>query len=156
MLLLLFALWIIFNGRLTWEIALIGIVMTAAVYLFSCRYLHYSLRAEKVFFKRLPRLITYCALLVWEIVKANGQLLSILLHPKREIKPCLVEFNGKARTQWGRAALADSITLTPGTITVSMEDNRYIVHCLDQKFSSLEDSVFEQRILAIEEVGRRG
>ena len=154
MLLLMFILWIIFNGRMTAEIALIGLAMTAAVYWFACRYLHYSLEMEKRFFRRLPRLLGYYFLLVWEIVKANWALIRILLHPGEKVHPVLTSFEGKCASQWGRAALADSITLTPGTITVSLEDNRYIVHCLDERFASgLENSIFEQRILAIEEVG---
>ena len=156
MLLLLLILWIVFNGRLTTEIFLIGLFMTAAVYWFSCRYLHYSLQMERLFFRRLPRLVAYYFLLVWEIMKANWELIRILFHPGEEMHPCLISFEGRCKSQWGRAALADSITLTPGTITVSMEDNKYIIHCLDERFASgLEDSIFEQRILAIEEVGSR-
>ena len=157
MLFLMWLLWIIFNGRITLEIALIGLVMTGAVYFFSCRYLHYSLKAERVFLRRLPMLAGYYLLLVWEIAKANIELMRVLFHPEKEIRPCLVSFEGTARTAWGRAAIADSITLTPGTITVNLEKNTYTVHCLDERFSEgLSDSIFVNRILAIEEVSRRG
>ena len=157
MLFLLWILFVIFNGRITLEIALIGLAMTAAVYVFARRFLHYNFKAEMRLVKRLPRLLRYYGLLVVEIVKANIAVIKLILNPKKEIRPCLVSFEGKARTQWGKAALADSITLTPGTISVSLEGNRYVVHCLDEEFSKgLEDSTFEQHIIAIEEVGRRG
>ena len=155
MLLLLWSLWVIFNGRLTLEIALIGAGMTAAVYFFCCRFLGYSLKREWLFIKRMPKLISYYLFLVWEIFKANVQVIRILLDFKREIKPCLVLFKGKPKSPWGKAALADSITLTPGTITIEVEDNLYTVHCLDASMvDGLADSAFEKRILALEEANK--
>lgn len=153
--LLLWILWIVFNGRLTWEIALIGLAMTGAIYFFCNRFLGYSLKKELLFLKRLPRLIAYYLFLVREIFKANVQVIRILLDFKREVKPCLVLFKAKPRSPWGKAALADSITLTPGTITVDVDENRYTVHCLDKSMAEeLTDSAFEKRILDIEEARR--
>lgn len=153
--LLLWILWIVFNGRLTWEIALIGLAMTGAIYFFCNRFLGYSLKKELLFLKRLPKLIAYYLFLVREIFKANVQVIRILLDFKREVKPCLVLFKAKPRSPWGKAALADSITLTPGTITVDVDENRYTVHCLDESMAEgLTDSAFEKRILDIEEARR--
>lgn len=153
--LLLWILWIVFNGRLTWEIALIGFAMTGAIYFFCNRFLGYSLKKELLFLKRLPKLIAYYLFLVREIFKANVQVIRILLDFKRDVKPCLVLFKAKPRSPWGKAALADSITLTPGTITVDVDENRYTVHCLDESMAEgLTDSAFEKRILDIEEARR--
>ena len=157
MLFLLWILFVIFNGRVTLEIALIGLIMTAAVYVFARRFLRYNFKAELRLVKRMPKLLGYYGLLLLEIMKANIAVIKLILNPKKEVRPCLVSFEGKVRTQWGKAALADSITLTPGTITVSLEENRYVVHCLDKDFAQgLDNSIFEERIIAIEEVGRRG
>ncbi|MBR6526224.1 MAG: Na+/H+ antiporter subunit E [Clostridia bacterium] len=154
MFLMLFLLWIIFNGRLTVEVALLGAVMTVAVFLFSYKFLGYSLRTERIFFRRLPLIFSYYLLLLKEIALANLEVMKMLLNKEESIRPCLYTFTGKPRSLWGKAALADSITLTPGTITVSVEGDQYTVHCLDKHLmDGLENSVFEQRILAIEEVG---
>ena len=49
--------------------------------------------------------------------------------------------------------LANSITLTPGTITVSLEENRYVIHCLDKSFSEgLNESSFVRLLARMEEV----
>ena len=54
----------------------------------------------------------------------------------------------------GKAMLANSITLTPGTITVDTRDDRFLVHCLDKDFGDgLENSAMEKRILNVEKGG---
>ena len=68
-------------------------------------------------------------------------------------------FNTDLKTGLAKVLLANSITLTPGTITVSVEDNRFCVHCLDRELAEgLEDSAFVEllkEIEAKEEVGGR-
>ena len=79
MLFLLWILFVIFNGRITLEIALIGLAMTAAVYVFARRFLRYNFKAEIRLVKRLPRLLRYYGLLVAEIVKANIAVIKLIL-----------------------------------------------------------------------------
>ena len=53
--------------------------------------------------------------------------------------------------------LGNSITMTPGTITVDVRDDLFLVHCLDEDFArGLEDSEMEKRILRLEEGKRHG
>ena len=156
MFLMLFLLWVIFNGRLTCEVALLGAVMTLAVFFFSYKFLGYSLRTERIFFRRLPKIVSYYFLLLKEIVLANLEVARMLFDKEEPVRPCLCTFTAKPRSLWGKAALADSITLTPGTITVSVEGDQYTVHCLDKHLmDGLENSIFEEHIMAIEEVGIR-
>ena len=55
------------------------------------------------------------------------------------------------KTEGGKVLLADSITLTPGTITVAIQGDRFLVHCLDEEFAEgLEGSDMEQRIQQLE------
>ena len=150
MLFLLWILFVIFNGRITLEIALIGLAMTAAVYVFARRFLRYNFKAEIRLVKRLPRLLRYYGLLVAEIVKANIAVIKLILNPKKEIRPCLVSFEGKARTQWGKAALADSITLTPGTITMECteEDGENYLSAIEDEDEFNEiGNIFEERLI---------
>ena len=55
------------------------------------------------------------------------------------------------KADFGKAILANSITLTPGTITVHVRDDLFMVHCLDRELAEgLEDSEFEQRLEKME------
>lgn len=143
MYLLYFILWVIFNGRITLEICLFGIVIAGAVFAFTCKFMDYSIEKEKHILKKSVQMLHYICVLVVEIVKANFAVIHLILSEKEEIEPALVSFEAKMKTTTGKAFLANAITLTPGTITVSLEDYRYLVHCLDESMAEgMDDSVF--------------
>ena len=143
MYLLYFILWVIFNGRITLEICLFGVVIAGAVFAFTCKFMDYSIGKEKHILKKTMQMLHYICVLVIEIVKANFAVIHLILSEKEEIEPALVSFDAKMKTTTGKAFLANAITLTPGTITVSLEDSRYLVHCLDESMAEgMDDSVF--------------
>ncbi len=151
MIILYFILWIIFVGNLTLESALFGIAIAIAIFAFVCAFMDYSLKKELKFYKNIFRGIGYAFLLVVEVVKANLFVMKMILTQKEEIEPMLVSFKGKLKTDVGRAFLANAITMTPGTITVTLEQNEYVVHCLDSTLAEgIDDQEFERRLLAIE------
>ena len=91
------------------------------------------------------------ALLLREIVKANWQVLRLIWSPRLEVEPELHTFHTKVKSDFGKAILANSITLTPGTITVHVRDDLFMVHCLDRELAEvLEDSEFEKRLEKME------
>ena len=143
MYLLYFILWVIFNGKITLEICLFGIVISGAVFAFTCKFMDYSIEKEKHIVKKSFQMLHYICVLVAEIVKANFAVIHLILSEKEEIEPALVSFDAKMKTTTGKAFLANAITLTPGTITVSLEDSRYLVHCLDESMAEgMDCSVF--------------
>lgn len=143
MYLLYFILWVIFNGRITLEICLFGVVIAGAVFAFTCKFMDYSIEKEKHILKKTMQMLHYICVLVIEIVKANFAVIHLILSEKEEIEPALVSFDAKMKITTGKAFLANAITLTPGTITVSLEDSRYLVHCLDESMAEgMDDSVF--------------
>ena len=157
---LIFAAWLILNGRITLEICVLGLVLSAALFWFLCRFLDYSLEKELRFWRLSPLLVRYLGVLIREIVKANLEVLGLVLSPELEPEPALVYFTTDLSSDLAKAMLANSITLTPGTITVSMEGSRFCVHCLDRKFGEgLENSSFVQRLREMEardrEFGRK-
>ncbi len=157
MFLLFFMLWLVFNGRLTLEIALFGIVISVGVVFFMCKFMDYSLKKEWLFVRLWPRMIQYGFILVWEVVKANFQTAGFILNQKIEVEPQIVHFHSPLKTDLCRVILANSITLTPGTITVSMEDDVYTIHCLDSDYAEgMEDSIFVKKLLKMEELIRKG
>lgn len=152
MFILFFLVWVIFNGNLTMEIALFGVGVSAAVYWFVCRFMDWSPKKDLMYFKKSALIVRYFGLLVLEIVKANVSVLRLVLSASKTPEPVLVRFRTKLTSRTARVLLANSITLTPGTITVSLEEDTFLVHCLDKSLSEgLEDSSFEQALLKIEE-----
>jgi multicomponent Na+:H+ antiporter subunit E len=151
MFLLLFCVWVILNGRITLEICILGILVSAAVFAFLCRFLDYSVKKELLLFRLFPLFVRYLWVLVEEIVKANVCVLKIILSPELQPEPAVVYFDTRLKSGIARVMLADSITLTPGTITVSLEGNHYCVHCLDRELAQgLEDSVFVELLEEME------
>lgn len=151
MFLLFFTVWLILNGTVTVEICLLGLVISAALFYFSCRYMGYSLKKEVLIFRLIPLCVRYFWVLVKEIVKANVCVLKIILSPELQPEPAFVYFDTKLRTGMAKMVLANSITLTPGTITVSVEGGRYLVHCLDRELAEgMEASVFVKLLMEME------
>ncbi len=151
MLLILLALWILFNGRLTLEVFLIGLALSAAVTWFCRKYLDYPSAKGRKGYRLVPDVLGYLWLLLCEIVKSNLAMLPYLYGKKREIKPKLISFTTPVKNQFGRNILSNSITLTPGTITVLQEGQRLTVHCLDEDMAQgVEELAFQQKLVAME------
>ena len=150
----LFALWIVFNGRVTAETVLLGLLFAAAIFAFACRFLNYSLAKEKKIFVLAPLLLRYLGVLLVEIIKATFTACRFILSPTLPHDPLICRFRTPLKSDTAQAVLANSITLTPGTITVSLDDGLYTVHCLDKSLAEgIEDSRFVRLLQQIEEVG---
>ncbi len=150
-----FLLWIIFNGRMTVEIAAIGALISIMLDLFVRKVLKLNLTASNLFrfIKIFPDIILYMIILLIEIVRANFSIIKLVLAPQIEVEPCLVRFKTPLKTEAARVALANSITLTPGTITVSLEGSELLVHALNREIAKgLESSIFERLLSRMERV----
>lgn len=156
MFLLFMAVWLILNGRATVEIMLFGLVISAALFYFMCRFMGYSGKKELLLFLLFPLFMRYLWVLVQEIVKANVCVLKLILSPDLQPEPAFLYFDTDFKTGTARMLLANSITLTPGTITVSVEGDRFFVHCLDRELAEgMEESVFVGLLKQMEAVGER-
>lgn len=147
-----FILWLAMNGRVTTETVTLGILVSAALHLFSRRFLSVHPASPTSMLRLLPRVLLYLALLFIEIVKANLQVIRLVLSPVIEVEPCLVRFRTDLRSEAARVALANSITLTPGTLTVSLEENDLLIHALDRDMArGVDESVFVRHLRRMEE-----
>lgn len=143
MFLLFLILWIVLNGQLTWEIFFIGCIISLCMFLFLCKFFEYSLKKDKRLFQMIPLMLFYVLILMKEIVKANIDTIQMVLTFREEIDPVIVKFKPQLKTQAAKVLLANSITLTPGTITVSVAEDEFVVHALDADFvRGLNDSEF--------------
>jgi multicomponent Na+:H+ antiporter subunit E len=91
-------------------------------------------------------------MLVKEILVSNFNVAKIVLSPKIVISPQIVIINTKIKSDFHKTIFANTMTLTPGTLTISMDEDEIIVHCLRDEFTKeLTNSPFEKIILKVEE-----
>lgn len=148
---LLYCFWVILNGRITAEVLLLGLAVVAGVGALAYVLFGYTPRREWQLDRRLPLFAVYMLVLLWEILKANWNMLRVIVSARSSIEPTLVTFRTGLRTGFGRFLLANSITLTPGTITVRMEGDCLTVHCIRRSMlDTSPDSVFERWIRRLE------
>ncbi len=141
MFLVYWALWVILNGRLTLEIAIIGTVIAAALTLFSARLNHHTLKHELTRPLHAVVYARYMWLLLIEIIKSGVTVIGLILHPSREVAPQLVYFHSGIQDSARNVIMANSITLTPGTITVGLRGDQFHVHALDKSMlKGLDDN----------------
>lgn len=148
---ILFGFWVLLNGQWTTEIAVVGLVLSAALYWFLCKFVDYSPRKEWRLLKRIGKIVGYGVYLLGQIFLSAWAVIKLIWSPKLVVEPQLAAFDSHLRTDAGRVTLANSITLTPGTITVDIQDGRYLVHCLDADMAEgLQDSDMERRVRRVE------
>ena len=135
---LLFALWIALSGKLDVLFLTPGIISAVLVVVVTERIFHPNETAGfmnppssfKWLMKSILRMCWYVPYLIWEILIANFHVARLIISPSMPLNPALIVFESPLETESANALLAQSITLTPGTITVDMSRHRILVHCL--------------------------
>ncbi len=91
---------------------------------------------------------------VWlgvEIVKSNLHIARIILSPNMPINPQIIRFPSTQKTDLGQVIYANSITLTPGTTTIEIEEGQILIHALTDKTANLEGGAeMDKRVTQIE------
>ena len=153
MFILLLLIWFIFNGKITLEITVLGIILCALIYFFMCRFMDYSVRKDFALIRKSVFFLYYIWILILEIVKANIQVMHFALTDREVVEPVVVEYRTRLKTRRGRVILANSITLTPGTITISLKGDKLVIHCLDQSMAEgMDDMIFEKLLEKMESI----
>ena len=140
--LFLFALWIVLNGRVTLELVIFGVVIATAVTFFANRVIGYSTSVERRVLRNLPVFLMYIFNLIWEIIVSAFKMCGMVYRADPP-DPVIIEFHSGFDTQLQNVLLANSITLTPGTITLFQEGDHFVVHCLRREFGDgIDESSF--------------
>ena len=92
-------------------------------------------------YHRIVQAIAYLIWLAGEIAKSNLAVMAKVLGPRHAIDPAVVRVPSRARTDLGRVLFANSITLTPGTVTLEVEGDHLIVHALVRESASPDSFV---------------
>ena len=95
--------------------------------------------------------LTYLPWLIWEIAKSAWTVTKIILHPRLPISPTMTAVRASQRTTSGIATYANSITLTPGTITVGVDNQVLTIHALTRDGAlDLENGGMDRRVTKFE------
>ena len=122
--------WLIANGTLATDTVITGVVVSAIIALaFSSFARVYSVIrwSPKVIFYYL----VYLGVFFIELVKANLNVMRLVFSPRIDIEPGIVEIKTGLESPIGRLALANSITLTPGTLVVDIKDDSLFIHWIN-------------------------
>ena len=127
----LFAVWLILSGHYTVLITSLGILSCAVV-------VSIMQRMDLIDHEGHPIHVTWGALtyipwLIKEIVKSNLDVLRIILSPTLSATPTLVRVKASQTSDLGKVIYANSITLTPGTISVDVANGEILVHALTRE-----------------------
>jgi len=140
--------WVLLSGKFDAFHLSLGVISCALVAYLSSDFLFSSPRPRGVL-SQWVRFATYIPWLMVEITKANLHVMKLVLHPRGMdmIDPRIVKFRSKLKSDLALVTFANSITLTPGTITVSVSlDGDFKVHAIDKASGDPLPGEMEQRI----------
>lgn len=80
--------------------------------------------------QRLWRFAVYVVWLLWRVLVSSVEVARVALHPRMPMEPGFVRFTTNLSSPMARATLANSITMVPGTMTVRLDGDEYLVHAL--------------------------
>lgn len=150
----LFSFWLLLSGMFAPFLLAAGFGCAIAIKLFSTR-LNAIAEESDVLALNWGKFLAYCPWLSKEIIVAAWNVSKRILNPHLPISPTLVEFVPSQKTDVGLVIHANSITLTPGTISVEVERGRFLVHALTEEGAlSLAGSEMNRRCAELEEVSQ--
>lgn len=155
--LLLFGFWIVFSGQFDAFHLTLGLISSLFITLFSSSF--YFTNRSKGFANRLTeavRIPGYLLWLLWQIILSNIHILRLALTPGeiKDLSPSMVRVKTRLKTDYGKYILANSITLTPGTITIDIDKDELLIHSISKHTATgVQSDVMENKISAVFERG---
>lgn len=121
-------LWLGLSGLYKPLILTLGAISIILSLLLAARFR--TLDAESAPYFRLPSIFSYWLWLMVEIVKANWSVIKACLRADLDIDPALIKIKTSCQSDLAKVTFANSITLTPGTVTISVDGDKMLVHAL--------------------------
>ena len=145
----LYAFWLLLSGIYTPFLLAAGAGASLAVALLARRMEIADREGHPIHFAGAA--LTYWPWLVKEIAVSGWQVTKIILHPRLPVSPALVRFRPSQRSTVGLVTHANSITLTPGTVTIEAGHDGFLVHALTREGAqSLAGSDMDRRVRRLE------
>jgi multicomponent Na+:H+ antiporter subunit E len=142
-----FTFWVVLSGMFDAFHLTLGVISCLLVAQFSHDLLFYG-DDNQSWVRGLWGFITYVPWLFYQIIIANLQVAYVVLHPRmfELIDPHVIRFKTKLKRPISKVIFAQSITLTPGTITVSIHDDEFSVYALTRNASESLPGEMETRV----------
>lgn len=145
----LYAFWLLLSGYFAPFLLAAGAGSALAVVLLARRMKIVDREGHPV--QMIASVVLYWPWLIKEIAKSAWDVSRIIVHPRLPISPVLVRFKPTQKSQVGLATHANSITLTPGTITVEATQDEFLVHGLTRASGAgVIDSEMDRRVTQVE------
>ena len=136
---LLLSTWLILNRSFDPAIIVLGVIFSGLIAFLFCR--KCELFSEMNFTpKGIWYFFIYFFVFMGELFKSNFDIARRVLSPSLPINPGIVETKTTLKSKLGRMILANSITLTPGTLTIEIEDDTLFIHAVDVKSPNIEQN----------------
>ncbi len=149
LLLVLIVTWLLLSGHFEPLLIFLGVVSSLLVLIISWRMR--IIDAEGHPMHLILRALRYWSWLAWEIGKANLEVARQIVNPKLDINPTVLRVPTSQRTGVGRATYANSINLTPGTVSLEVTDQDIQVHALNEETAQkLRDGEMDRRVTQME------
>ncbi|MCE7056002.1 Na+/H+ antiporter subunit E [Algoriphagus sp. AGSA1] len=148
--LLLSLVWIAITGAFTFENFLFGFALS-----FFLLWVTATDRRDNKYFNRIPKLLAFVFFFLYELIKANIEVAYDVVTPKHYMKPGIVKIPLDAKSDLEITLLANLISLTPGTLSLDVSDDRKVLYVHAMYVKDREDFVagiksgFERRLLEI-------
>ena len=150
----LFLVWLAFTATLAKQEVLIGGVTSFLIALMTSKFLKCCtlkfLMPNRLFF-----MLVYILVFIRELLKANFDVARRVISPSLPINPGIIKFKTNLKSDYAKMVLANSITLTPGTLSIDIVDDTFYVHWIDVKSTDPEQAfkdvaeTFEKILLKI-------
>ena len=134
-----FGVWLALVGTLNWQELLMGGVLSAIVAALGWRYFS-QIGFSRLTPKKFLYLIAYIPVFFWAMIKANFDVAYRVIHPRMPIHPGVVLIKTDLKSDSGKLALANSITLTPGTLTMDVEGDSMLIHWINVKSTDTKET----------------
>ena len=143
-------LWILLSGHYSPLFVGLGVASVVLVTLM----VHRMNRADGTRYELPLRWFAFGRYVLWlfaQIVRANVEVARLAFRPRLELSPRMVRVKALPRTELGRVIYGNSITLTPGTVTVHLDDEEIDVHALTRESAAtLESGAMGRRVAELE------
>lgn len=128
----LFILWILLTSTLAWEEILTGLVLSTLIAFFGYNYFTEKGFSE-ISFRKIVYFLIYIPIFFWEMIKANFDVAYRVVHPRMPIRPGIVQIKTNLKSDIAKLILGNSITLTPGTLTIEIIEDNLLIHWINVK-----------------------
>ena len=133
-----FLFWLAYTASFAAEEMIIGIIIATLLSLFTYKSFT-QIKSDNNIFKRIISFVAYIPIFIIEMVKANIDVARRVINPNLPINPGIVKINTDLSSDYAKLFLANSITLTPGTLTMDVKDDSLYIHWIDVASSDKDE-----------------